>query len=751
MAIPEWADCRRTAGGRQRNRLRPLLDSLEPRCLLTSISETAVFVSGSQAGDPTQLTFGPDGNLWYTEPSANLIGVFDTGTSTVVKQVGTSVTDGDPPGIAATPGPGGAVWFTLTNSDVLGELSPTDTSPALYIGYRPEINGSAVYVPSAGITAVGNSLWITVPDGNFLETLPAGTTLMTAYPLSPANIDVPNFQSQITSGPDETLWFTEPGGLGIFSLTSNTVIGQVSLPTSGGTQMPAAITVGPDGNIWFTESVPNSGSPGFASSAVGVIDVHNANAITEFATPAASQPSGITAGPDGNVWFTETAAGAIGFVNVAGLSGPGKYNLGRSIPIPTTGEAGGVLSNPAPVGITAGSDDTLWFADESGAIGVVNLTQFVVTSEPPSSVTAGKGFGFTVTAEDSSGNVDTQFNGNVTVSLASNPGGAKSTLGGSSLTMQAVNGVAAFSGLTLDIAAAGYTLLARSSASDAPTLVVPTSALSVVPAAVTKLLVTDQPPPSVPTDNDFELTVVAEDQFGNVATNYSGLATVSVATNAGGGGTALSGPSSLYFSPSSASPGFVTFNGLSLNNVGTGYVLKISLSPSVSTSTSPFNVTVPPPPAPPPPPPPSSVIAPTIASESVVINQKVNNKGKKTGKPILSGYTITFSMAMDGAALGNSGNYVVATNVIKTQRVKVGTKTVKKKVSVPQPIGFAVTNVTSNSVTLTLAGKQKFAKGGLITINAAPPGGVDSTSSAFLAQNGILAISPSGKGITLVS
>ena len=67
----------------------------------------------------------------------------------------------------------------------------------------------------------------------------------------------------------------------------------------------------------------------------------------------------------------------------------------------------------------------------------------VVTAQPPASVTAGTGFGLTVTAEDNSGNVDTSFNGTVTVAMASNPGGA--TLGGT-LTATAQNGVATFSG-----------------------------------------------------------------------------------------------------------------------------------------------------------------------------------------------------------------------------------------------------------------------------------------------------------------
>jgi hypothetical protein len=57
----------------------------------------------------------------------------------------------------------------------------------------------------------------------------------------------------------------------------------------------------------------------------------------------------------------------------------------------------------------------------------------------------------------------------------------------------------------------------------------------------------------------------------------------------------------------------------------------------------------------------------------------------------------------------------------------------------------------TNSVTLTLAGKQKFPNGGQITIIATPPSGVDSVAHVYLDQNGILAISRGGTGITLVS
>src|SRR5471030_2105360 len=52
------------------------------------------------------------------------------------------------------------------------------------------------------------------------------------------------------------------------------------------------ITAGPDGNLWYT--APDSGKIGRITP-LGV--------VTEFS--AGVFPVGITAGPDGNVWFTD--------------------------------------------------------------------------------------------------------------------------------------------------------------------------------------------------------------------------------------------------------------------------------------------------------------------------------------------------------------------------------------------------------------------------------------------------------------
>ena len=71
--------------------------------------------------------------------------------------------------------------------------------------------------------------------------------------------------------------------------------------------------------------------------------------VTSFATPTPSNPVGITAGPDGNIWFTEGATGKIAFITPAGAITEIRFS-----------------SSDAAAGITAGPDGNIWFCDESG-------------------------------------------------------------------------------------------------------------------------------------------------------------------------------------------------------------------------------------------------------------------------------------------------------------------------------------------------------------------------------------------------
>jgi hypothetical protein len=163
------------------------------------------------------------------------------------------------------------------------------------------------------------------------------------------------------------------------------------------------------------------------------------------------------------------------------------------------------------------------------------------------------------------------------VALGNNPGGA--ALGGT-LTVTASNGVATFSGLTLNKAASGYTLVTSGGGYGWGV----TSPVSVTPAAATQVVITQQPPATVKVSTPFSLQASIEDQYGNVVTSASNTVSVAFASNPTGatlGGT-------LSVSPSQ---GVATFSNLTINKTGSGYTLNVSSSGFSSAVTSPINVT----------------------------------------------------------------------------------------------------------------------------------------------------------------
>lgn len=73
---------------------------------------------------------------------------------------------------------------------------------------------------------------------------------------------------------------------------------------------PLGITAGPDGALWFTE---NSGN--------NVARLTAAGAVTEYPLPTPeSWPAGITTGPDGALWFAETDSNKIGRITTSGVT-----------------------------------------------------------------------------------------------------------------------------------------------------------------------------------------------------------------------------------------------------------------------------------------------------------------------------------------------------------------------------------------------------------------------------------------------
>jgi len=344
------------------------------------------------------------------------------------------------------------------------------------------------------------------------------------------------------------------------------------------------IAVGPDGKITGT-FVINTLNP----SAVGVetFRLLGDPAITGQLAVTQQPPSSLTAGtPFGLSVQVDDSSGNVessfsGPVSVGIASGPGGATLGGTL---TVNAINGVATFSGLTLTKAASNYTLLaygtgLGDAYTAAMTVSpstASQVVFTQQPPTSVTAGTSFGLQAAIEDQYGNIETGAGNAVTLALANNPGGA--TLGGT-LTATASNGVTVFSGLTLTKAATGYTFQVSSSGLTGSV----SGSLAVTPAAASRLLFTQQPT-SVVVNTTFTLVAEIVDAYGNVVTSANNSVTIALGNNPTG--TKLGGTLT-----ATAKNGVVTFSGLKLNKVGTGYTILISSKGLAGTTSGPINVT----------------------------------------------------------------------------------------------------------------------------------------------------------------
>lgn len=234
-----------------------------------------------------QITLGPDGNLWFTQPRDNQIGVITPAGA--LTEYNVSVPDARPDAI--TRGPDNNLWFTAPGATAIGRIT-TGGSIDLFPGAAPG---------AQDITAgPDGTLWFTESGGNSIGRITTGGNIIAHYPVPTPGAE----PAGITVGPGGGLWFTESAVGQIAQISTSGTI--TEYPGAGAA--PSAIAGGADGALWFTQSLGNAIG---RSTTGGAITNH-------FAVPTpGSEPSDITAGPDGALWFTEFAANKIGRIATA--------------------------------------------------------------------------------------------------------------------------------------------------------------------------------------------------------------------------------------------------------------------------------------------------------------------------------------------------------------------------------------------------------------------------------------------------
>ena len=169
---------------------------------------------------------------------------------------------------AITSGPDGALWFTASNSGMIGRISTAG-----------EITLFPLPAPSSGpfdITAgPDGALWFTESGANQIGRISTAGAIR-EFPLPTAGAN----PWAIAAGPDGALWFTELAANAIGRITTDGIITEAPIPTAGA--LPSGIAAGPDGALWFTERGANQ---------IGRLP---APALTATNTPPPTAPASVT-------------------------------------------------------------------------------------------------------------------------------------------------------------------------------------------------------------------------------------------------------------------------------------------------------------------------------------------------------------------------------------------------------------------------------------------------------------------------
>ncbi|HEY4888834.1 MAG TPA: hypothetical protein VIJ58_09715 [Candidatus Dormibacteraeota bacterium] len=327
-----------------------------PRSETSRIGIITEYPVPTDPGYPADITVGRDGSLWFAagEPRSSDSTVINvTASGCFTEFVAPRNADGYPAGVFGgfTFGPDGNVWFT--ERWVVGGAGAIDvghvhkmTMSGSFTEYTiPTPNGD----PGPITTGPDGNLWFIERSANKVVKLTTSGTF-TEYAIPIAN----GRPIAITVGPDRNLWVaemtSETQASKLVKVTTSGRFTIFTLPTIG--NVPRGITLGPDANLWVTET---------SADAFGrVAKVTPSGLVTEYTFHHTdTYPTAITSGQDGNLWVTESATGSTTAGRVAKVSTSGVIT---EYAIPDVYGAQPAIDSPvSPTAITAGPDGNIWF------------------------------------------------------------------------------------------------------------------------------------------------------------------------------------------------------------------------------------------------------------------------------------------------------------------------------------------------------------------------------------------------------
>jgi len=241
-----------------------------------------------------RVTRGPDGNVWILDRKQNLVGRVTPAGQFTAFPIPTP--NSQPEYICA--GSDGNLWFTEAGTQKIGRITTAGVITEFKVAVSPFdiIDG-----PDGNRwfnDAVGNVSKIT--EDGFVQVFHLGSN-------GPYHMGA--------FGPDGNLWYMSSPLNAAIRMTPAGVTTVFPLPAPNTNYYGFFLVAGPDGNLWATH-------------ANNIARITTSGVITDYTIPTANaDPSGITVGADGNIWFTEYGSGNVGQLILSTATASGQATI----------------------------------------------------------------------------------------------------------------------------------------------------------------------------------------------------------------------------------------------------------------------------------------------------------------------------------------------------------------------------------------------------------------------------------------
>ena len=195
----------------------------------------------------------------------------------------------EPVGVAVTPDD--SAWFTEERADQIGRVTESGSFTE-YPLPDPDYGDDPDWIT----VGADENLWFA--DGDYVGRITQSGSI-SMFPVGPLNRFAATTEATAL-GPGGSVWFTSYSEEGSYVGYVTPAGAVTEFQVDGSVQALPGITAGPDGAMWFVNE-----------STEAIERITTAGALTEYQMPSDSTLYGITTGPDGRLWFGDTDVGAM--------------------------------------------------------------------------------------------------------------------------------------------------------------------------------------------------------------------------------------------------------------------------------------------------------------------------------------------------------------------------------------------------------------------------------------------------------